>query len=151
MIILRSILMAVEVICSVLLIAVILLQKSKSEGLGLAFGAGVGESLFGSRAGNVLTRITVVLSTVFLLNTLGLAVIFSGARARSLMHRYAAPQARPAGVPPPTGTRPVKEPGGVPTLPGADIGGEAAPAAQPAQTESGSAAGPASGGGAKQP
>ena len=40
-----------------LLIGLILIQRSKNEGMGgLAMGAGMGEALFGSRAGNVLTR-----------------------------------------------------------------------------------------------
>ena len=66
----------VEVICSFLLIGVILLQRSKSSGLGgLAVGAGMGESLFGPRAGNILTRATVVLAIIFLLNTTILALL----------------------------------------------------------------------------
>ena len=55
MIILKSILLIVLVISSISLIGLILLQRSKSEGLGLAFGASTGESLFGARAGNVLS------------------------------------------------------------------------------------------------
>jgi len=46
----RAILVFVEVLTSLLLIGVVLLQKSKDEGLGLSFGSGMGESLFGSRA-----------------------------------------------------------------------------------------------------
>jgi protein translocase SecG subunit len=37
--------------------------------MGMAFGAGVGESLFGAQVGNVLTRITIILGIVFLVNT----------------------------------------------------------------------------------
>ena len=75
------------------------MQKTKSEGLGLAFGAGVGETLFGSRAGNVLTRITVVLGIVFLANTLVLAIIYSGVSERSLMEQVTGPRGQAA--PPP--------------------------------------------------
>ena len=46
MIILKSLLLIVLVISSIALIGLILLQRSKSEGLGLAFGASTGESLF---------------------------------------------------------------------------------------------------------
>ena len=56
MIILKSLLLIVLVISSIALIGLILLQRSKSEGLGLAFGASTGESLFGARAGNVLSK-----------------------------------------------------------------------------------------------
>jgi preprotein translocase subunit SecG len=68
--IVKAILVAVEVIISLLLVAIILIQKTKSEGLGLAFGSGMGETLFGSRAGIVLTKLTVILCIVFLVNTL---------------------------------------------------------------------------------
>ena len=65
------------VISSLLLIGVILLQRSKGEGLGLAFGASTGESLFGARAGNVLTKITVILGIVFMASALLLGVLYA--------------------------------------------------------------------------
>jgi preprotein translocase subunit SecG len=77
---LKVLLVVIEFFTALLLVAVILVQKSKDEGLGLAFGAGVGESLFGSRAGNVLTRITIVLTMVFLLNTLFLGMVSTKSR-----------------------------------------------------------------------
>ena len=69
---------SIEVVSCVLLIGVILLQKSKGQGVGLAFGSGMGEAMFGSRVGNVLTKATVVLAIVFLANTTLLALL--GAR-----------------------------------------------------------------------
>ncbi|MEI6217468.1 MAG: preprotein translocase subunit SecG, partial [bacterium] len=69
----KFLLIAIEVIVGLLLIGVVLLQRSKDQGLGLAFGAGMGESLFGSQAVNVLIKITVILSCVFFLNTMILA------------------------------------------------------------------------------
>lgn len=77
MIFLQSLLLVVLVLSGLLLIGLILLQKSKSEGLGLAFGAGAGESLFGARAGNVLSRATVVLGIVFMTCSLVLGVMFA--------------------------------------------------------------------------
>lgn len=68
----------IEILSSLLLIGIILLQKTKDEGLGMAFGAGVGETLFGSRAGNVLTKITVTLAGIFLLNTLAIGYVAAG-------------------------------------------------------------------------
>ena len=76
--ILKVFLIIIEVFSSVLLIGVILLQKAKDEGLGLAFGAAMGETLFGSRAGNVLTKITIGLAVVFLVNTLLIGLLVSG-------------------------------------------------------------------------
>ena len=86
--ILISVLLIVEVLAAFLLIVVILAQKSKDQGLGMAFGGGMGESLFGSRAGNMLTRMTVVLIVVFMLTTIGLGILFanhSGSSAGSVM------------------------------------------------------------------
>ena len=67
----------VEIVTAVLLIFVILLQKSKSHGMGGVVG-GMGESVFGPQMGNVLTKITVILMIIFLASTLALAMI--GAR-----------------------------------------------------------------------
>ncbi|MEI6562704.1 MAG: preprotein translocase subunit SecG [bacterium] len=71
----------IEIVTALLLIGIILLQKTKDEGLGLAFGAGVGETLFGSRAGNVLTKITVTLAIIFLADTLAIGYMASGRMA----------------------------------------------------------------------
>lgn len=84
--IIRTLLIVVLALVSLMLIGIILLQRSKSEGLGLAFGSGMGETLFGSRAGNVLTRITIILGVVFLVNTLVLANLFTR-REASLAER----------------------------------------------------------------
>jgi len=145
--ILRYILIIVEVICSLMLIGLVLLQKTKSEGLGMAFGSGMGETLFGSRAGNVLSKATVALAIIFMLNTVFLAVIHSGSKSRSLMEKYsgsaaAAPTAQPAAQPRPAQPRPqsaAPAPSSgsavAPTLPGVtfdDKPAASAPAAAPA-------------------
>ena len=59
-------------IISLLLIALILIQPSKSGGMGAAFG-GVGESAFGGKAGSHLTKTTVVMTTIFFVFALLLA------------------------------------------------------------------------------
>jgi preprotein translocase subunit SecG len=97
MIFLKALFIVVEVLCCLLLTCIILLQKSKSEGLGMAFGAGAGESLFGARAGNVLSKATVVLGIVFLANTLVLGVMFAQ-KDKTLMDDVAAPAAQPVAV-----------------------------------------------------
>ena len=97
MIFIKALCIVVEVLCCLLLIGIILLQKSKSEGLGLAFGAGAGESLFGARAGNVLSRVTVILGIVFLANSLLLGVLFAQ-KGKTLMEQAPAPRAQPAAM-----------------------------------------------------
>jgi preprotein translocase subunit SecG len=81
---LRYVLVLVEAVCSLLLIGVILMQRSKSQGLGMALGGQMGEALFGARMGNVLTRITVILGIVFLVNTTLLAYIGASNRRVSV-------------------------------------------------------------------
>lgn len=84
--ILQIFLLLVEIASSFLLITVILIQKSKGGGLGgSAFGGGGNDSMFGARAGNVLTKITIGLSILFLANTLVLAFIYAGQDDQSLM------------------------------------------------------------------
>ncbi|MDK2964005.1 MAG: preprotein translocase subunit SecG [Verrucomicrobiota bacterium] len=85
MVIIRTLLIILEALCSLALIGLILLQKSKNEGLGLAFGSGGNDSLFGARTGNVLTKATVGIGIVFLVNTLILGMLFAGSSGASLM------------------------------------------------------------------
>jgi len=116
--ILISVLLIVEVLAAFLLIVVILAQKSKDQGLGMAFGGGMGESLFGSRAGNMLTRMTVVLIAVFMLTTIGLGILFANHSASSTGSVMAtaeaqaplAPAAPAAPAALPTGTAPQAAP-----------------------------------------
>lgn len=96
MMILRAILISLEAICSLLLIGVILIQKAKGGGLGLAFGGGGTDSLFGSRAGNVLTKATVVIAIIFMANTVALAILYARSHDRTLMDSQMTPsQAQP--------------------------------------------------------
>lgn len=75
--ILISLLYVLEVIVCFLLGGIIMLQKPKEGGLGVSFGGGMGEALFGAQMGNVLTKGTIILGTVFLLNTLVLSRLTS--------------------------------------------------------------------------
>lgn len=138
MAILYGFLVFIEVVSGLLLVGAVLIQKAKSHGAGLAFGAGVGESLFGARVGNVLTRTTVVLGIVFLVNTTLLSVVGPHVRKRSViettegMAPAAAPvtPASPAAPLPGEGMvpeTPVTEPGAGPVVPDAAPPAEMAP------------------------
>lgn len=113
MVIIRTLLIVFEVLVSLLLIGLVLLQKSREQGLGMAFGANVGESLFGSRAGNVLTKGTVILGSIFALNTLVLGLLYAGAAQTSAEKRLeeATAQTQPAVPMGPAATTPA--PGGI--------------------------------------
>ena len=115
--ILRYFLLFVEAVTCILMVGVILLQKSKGQGIGMAFGAGVGEALFGAQAGNVLTKTTVVLAAIFLLNTTLLALMGASHRAtagKSIADRI--PVTRPVSAQPPSGAVNTEIPAaGIPT------------------------------------
>lgn len=98
---------ALTVVVSLLLIGIILIQPSKSGGMGAAFG-GVGESVFGAKAGSHLTRATVIMTAIFFVITLVLAalighgVTISGEEnniSKTLMESAAAAEAPAAKAP----------------------------------------------------
>ena len=80
MTILYNILVAVEVIISIMLIGIVLIQRTKGQGAGLSFGNGA-EAIFGAQMGNVLTRTTVILGILFLINTTILAMVHPESKA----------------------------------------------------------------------
>lgn len=114
--ILHVILILVEVITCLLLMGVILLQKSKGGGLGTALGGGASDAIFGSRTGNVLTKITVTLAIVFLANTALIGVLYTHRTETSIMDRAVGPvQAAPLAPPTRTpGSEPVAAPAQTP-------------------------------------
>ena len=65
---------ALVVVLSLLLIGIVLIQPAKSGGMGAAFG-GIGESVFGGKAGSHLTKATVVMTALFFVLTLALAAL----------------------------------------------------------------------------
>ena len=90
------------VVVALLLIALILIQPSKSGGMGATFG-GIGESVFGDKAGSHLTKTTVVLTTIFFVIALTLAAFIgrgAGTQKTSGLHKElaAAGEKAPAAV-----------------------------------------------------
>lgn len=72
MVIVSVILLVIFVITAFLLMVFVLIQDEQGEGLGGIFGGG-SSTPFGSRSGNILTKITSVLGVVFIAASLGLA------------------------------------------------------------------------------
>jgi preprotein translocase subunit SecG len=67
-------LMALHVVVCIFLIIVVLLQAGKGGGMGIAFGGGGSQTVFGSSgAGNFLTKLTSATAFIFLVTSLGLA------------------------------------------------------------------------------
>ncbi len=67
-------LLVVFVISCILLILMVLIQNEEGDSLGGLF-AGGSNSAFGSRSGNVLTKTTYILGTIFLVTTFALALV----------------------------------------------------------------------------
>jgi len=74
MAILSTVLLVFFVIIAILLVLLVLVQNEEGDSLGGIFAGGSG-SAFGSRSGNVLTRTTTVLGALFLIISLGLALL----------------------------------------------------------------------------
>ena len=72
--ILGIVLLVFFVIVAILLILLVLIQNEEGDSLGGIFAGGSG-SAFGSRSGNVLTRATTILGALFLIISLGLALL----------------------------------------------------------------------------
>jgi len=71
---LYNILLIVQLIVSLGIIALVLMQHGKGADAGAAFGGGASGSVFGSRgSGNFMSRTTAILATVFFVNSLLLA------------------------------------------------------------------------------
>jgi preprotein translocase subunit SecG len=71
-------LIVLHVVVCTFLVLVVLLQAGKGGGIGIAFGGGGSQTVFGSSgAGNFLTRMTAICATIFFLNSLGLAYVSS--------------------------------------------------------------------------
>jgi preprotein translocase subunit SecG len=72
--VLSVVLLVFFVIIAFLLILLVLIQNEEGDSLGGIFAGGSG-SAFGSRSGNVLTRATTILGALFLIISLGLALL----------------------------------------------------------------------------
>jgi preprotein translocase subunit SecG len=71
---LHSVLMVIHVICAVLIIGLVLIQRGKGADAGAGFGSGASGTVFGAQgAGTALSRATAILAAVFMITSLSLA------------------------------------------------------------------------------
>jgi preprotein translocase subunit SecG len=68
---------------SVFLVLLVLIQRGKGGGLAGAFGGVGGSSAFGSRAGDMFTRITIAVATVWLLLIMMQVKVVQGTAVRT--------------------------------------------------------------------
>jgi len=75
---LNALLLVAQVLLSISLITLILLQHGKGADAGAAFGSGASATVFGAKgSGNFLTKATAILATLFFLTCLALAYVSS--------------------------------------------------------------------------
>lgn len=73
-----SVLLVLQLIVAIFLVAIILMQRSNGGALsGLGGGDGIGGLLSARSKGNILTRITAVLATMFFVLSLAISIYFS--------------------------------------------------------------------------
>lgn len=74
MAILSGFLLVTFIISAILLVIIVLMQDEQGEGLGGIFGGG-GAAPVGNRSGNILTKATTVIATIFLISVVGYAYV----------------------------------------------------------------------------
>ncbi len=91
-----TVLIILHVIVAISLIAVVLIQRGQGAEMGVAFGGGGAQTLFGSRgSGSFLGKLTGGLAAVFMITSLTLA-FFSQQQTGSVLDHAAVPAAAPA-------------------------------------------------------
>lgn len=73
-----------QLIVTVLLLIVVLMQRPKQEGLGAAFGAALTDQAFGARTTDVLKKATIYLGTLFMLIAFALCILLNRKYKESL-------------------------------------------------------------------
>ena len=130
---LSSVLLTVQVISSLAIIVLVLLQQGKGSEMGAAFGSGSAGSLFGAAgAANFLSRTTKWAAIVFFASTAGLAYV-AHHPAGSIVERGGVMQGFEPSVPevPNTGSAVPSVPGSAPAA-SAEVPAAPAPAETPA-------------------
>lgn len=111
----EHVLLVVQVLIGVTLVGIILLQRSETDGFGLGSGSGM-NLLSGRATANLLTRTTAVLATLFIVNSLALAIIAARSGPSSIVEEIKA-----------------QESSSMPAIPAVDA--TSAPAVNPTPTE----------------
>ncbi len=98
------------VIASLFLICLVLIQRGKGGGLAGAFGGAGGSSAFGTKAGDIFTRITMITAIVWII-MLMFQVILIGRNSSAWVDDTSATSGVPGGPQAPGGPAPGKPPG----------------------------------------
>jgi preprotein translocase subunit SecG len=117
-----KVLLMLHVFVTLALIGVVLIQRSEGGGLGIGSSQGMGSFMSGRGTANLLTRLTAVLATVFMVLSLALALMNRGTTVGGSLL-----EAPPASAPGPSGSLPAGPPSSVPAPPPAAPKGPAVP------------------------
>lgn len=80
----QSVLLVIQLIVAVSLVGVILIQRTAQDGGGLTGGGSTMGGLFTARgSANLLTRVTAILATIFIVNSLALGIIASSSHKKT--------------------------------------------------------------------
>lgn len=101
-----AIVLIIHLLLALSMILLILIQKSEGGGLGIGGGSGgggMGGFMTGRSTANLLTRATAVIAALFMITSLGLALLADSGRDRgSILDEPASPTEQPAGPETPT-------------------------------------------------
>ncbi len=116
--ILIGFLTVVHLLVAALMVVLVLMQKSKDQGVGAAFGGGMTDTMFGAGTTSALVRMTIWCACIFLAGSLILSVLHAkrnSSRSGSLLEKVIEGQpAAPASSVP---ALPIPDPGLVPAQP----------------------------------
>ncbi|WP_022671017.1 preprotein translocase subunit SecG [Hippea alviniae] len=95
-----SLLVVVQVILGFILVGLILIQKGKGAEMGVSFGAGAADTLFGpTGAMSLLAKITWVLAFLFMLNSIGISYMVYKSNTSSMVPSTPATQTQAPSLP----------------------------------------------------
>ncbi len=101
----NTVLLIIHLFVTLALIGVVLIQRSEGGGLGIGSSQGMGSFMSGRGTANLLTRTTAILAAIFMLLSLGLALLNRGTagNTQSILDTPApaSEAAKPAAPPPP--------------------------------------------------
>ena len=122
-----TLLLVVQILSSLTIISLVLLQQGKGADMGSAFGSGSAGSLFGATgAANFMSRATKWAAVVFFISTIGLAYVTNrGTKGQDtgIMQNFS----QTAPVAPPAGSAVPGVPNSAPAATGAAVPGNAVP------------------------
>jgi preprotein translocase subunit SecG len=94
----EQVLLVVQVLITLALIIVVLIQRSDSDGFGLSGGSG-NNLLSGRASASTITRVTAILAALFMANALLLGVLASRSHSGSIVEAIEEQQAEEGAVP----------------------------------------------------